>query len=237
MASQHARRHSARLLLSSGSAVLALLAALIFWNSYAAVAVETEAGQDEDTRPKRADLSETIKLGKAQAEKWGQTKPQVAVSPSDRFAQSTDRPTVEFRPSSEAQLAKGEINFDDLKFDIEKDSAFNSSMWTKRLKRINEKNVKLRGYMLPSSIFQSSGIKQFVLVRDNQECCFGPGALLFDCVFVEMAGDATAKFTTRPVTVEGTFLLDDEKYRYPEGTGPGTATHMAVFRIEASSVK
>ncbi|QDT57782.1 hypothetical protein SV7mr_02670 [Stieleria bergensis] len=242
MASPLLSSRPARLIITAVTSSLALLAAFILWNLAPADALENAlenaVRQDEDSTPKRADLSETITQGKAQVAKRDQaTRPQSALSPRDRFAQNSDKPTVEFRPSSEAQLAKGEINFDDLKFDIEKDSAFNSSMWTKRLKRINDKNVKLRGYMLPSSIFQSSGIKQFVLVRDNQECCFGPGALLFDCVFVEMTGDATAKFTTRPVTVEGTFLLDDEKYRYPEGTGPGTATHMAVFRIEASSVK
>jgi len=151
--------------------------------------------------------------------------------------QPTDRPKVELRQSSEAQLAKGEINFDDLKFDIEKDAPFDKSMWTDRLKKINGKKVKLRGYMLPASIYRESGIKQFVLVRDNQECCFGPGAALYDCVWVEMVGDADADFSVRPVTVEGKFILDAEKYRYPEGTAPDGQTHMAVFRIEAVAVK
>ncbi|MEM0926687.1 MAG: DUF3299 domain-containing protein, partial [Planctomycetota bacterium] len=130
-----------------------------------------------------------------------------------------------------------EINFDDLAFDLEKDTAFDSSLWTDRLKRIHEKKVRLRGWILPASVFQMDGIKQFVLVRDNQECCFGPGAALYDCVMVEMQGSSTAKFTTRPVTVEGKFFLDDERYRYPPGTAPGTATHMAVFRMEGTSVR
>ena len=151
--------------------------------------------------------------------------------------QPADRPKVKLRQSSDAQLAKGEINFDDLKFDIEKDAPFDKSMWTDRLKKINGKKVKLRGYMLPASVYQETGIKQFVLVRDNQECCFGPGAALYDCVWVEMTGDADAEFSVRPVTVEGKFILDAEKYRYPEGTAPGNQTHMAVFRIEGLSVK
>ncbi|MEM6471321.1 MAG: DUF3299 domain-containing protein [Planctomycetota bacterium] len=146
-----------------------------------------------------------------------------------------DRPKVKPRPSSEAQLAKGEINFDDLAFDLEKDTAFDPKLWTERLRRIDGKKVRLRGYIHPS-VYQMEGIKQFVLVRDNQECCFGPGAALFDCVMVEMKGDASAKFTTRPVTVEGKFFLDDEKYKYPPGMAPGTATHMAVFRIEGTAV-
>lgn len=158
-----------------------------------------------------------------------------AQEPSDRT--NPDRPKVELRLSSEAQLAKGEINFDDLKFDIEKDGAFDESMWTDRLKTINGKKVKLRGYILPSSTYQSKGFTQFVLVRDNQECCFGPGAALFDCVFVKMVPGKTADFTTRPVTVEGKFVLDSETYKYPGGKGPRGATHLAVFRIEGVSVK
>ncbi len=147
------------------------------------------------------------------------------------------RPKVEIRLSSAAQLAKGEINFDDLKFDIEKDGAFDESMWTERLKTINGKNVKLRGYILPSSTYQNRGFKQFVLVRDNKECCFGPGAALYDCVFVNMVDGNTADFATRPVTVEGKFVLDPETYKYPGGKGPRGATHMAVFRIEGVKVK
>ena len=149
----------------------------------------------------------------------------------------TPKKEVELRLSTDAQLAKGEINFDDLKFDIEKDGAFDESMWTKRLKLINGKKVKLRGYILPSSTYQNKGFKQFVLVRDNQECCFGPGAAIYDCVFVTMVGDNTADFATRPVTVEGKFVLDPETYKYPGGKGPRGATHMAVFRIEGVSVK
>ncbi|WP_182868742.1 DUF3299 domain-containing protein [Rhodopirellula sp. JC639] len=164
----------------------------------------------------------------------------IAVSLPSASATGQDpsgRKKVELRLSTEAQLAKGEINFDDLKFDIEKDGAFDESMWTKRLKMINGKNVKLRGYILPSSTYQNEGFKQFVLVRDNQECCFGPGAALYDCVFVVMVDGNTADFTTRPVTVEGKFVLDPETYKYPGGKGPRGATHMAVFRIEGVSVK
>jgi hypothetical protein len=146
------------------------------------------------------------------------------------------KPEVEIRLSSEAQLAKGEINFDDLKFDIEKDGAFDEKLWTERLKRINGKNVKLRGYIHPSSAYSLTGLPQFVLVRDDKECCFGPGAALYDCVFVKMVPGKTADYTTRAVTVEGKFVLDPETYKYPGGKGPRGATHMAVFRIDGIQV-
>ncbi len=52
-----------------------------------------------------------------------------------------------------------------------------------------------------------------------------------------MVDGNTADFATRPVTVEGKFVLDPETYKYPGGKGPRGATHMAVFRIEGVKVK
>ncbi|QDT01810.1 hypothetical protein K227x_01780 [Rubripirellula lacrimiformis] len=139
--------------------------------------------------------------------------------------------------SSAASKAKGEINFDDLKFDIEKDAAFAPRMLSPDVKSLDGKKVKLRGYILPATLFKEKGINQFVLVRDNQECCFGPGAALFDCVMVQMMPGRTTDFVTRPVTVEGKFKIDTETYKYPTGVGPKGATHLAIFQIDGMSVK
>src|SRR6056297_801675 len=140
------------------------------------------------------------------------------------------------RSSSEAARAKGEINFDDLKFEIEKDQAFAEGMLNKDVKSQHGKKVKLRGYILPATLFKETDIEQFVLVRDNQECCFGPGAALFDCVMVEMKPGKTTDFVTRPVTVEGKFEIDTKAYKYPNGAGPKGASHFAIFRINGEAV-
>ena len=147
------------------------------------------------------------------------------------------RQKVEQRKSSQAARAKGEINFDDLKFDLEKDQPFDGSLLTDEIRQLDGTTVKLRGYILPSTLFSETNISQFVLVRDNQECCFGPGAALFDCVMVEMVPGETTDFVTRPVTVEGKFVIDTESYRYPPGYSPTKATHLAVFRIEGEAVQ
>ncbi len=149
----------------------------------------------------------------------------------------TLRPKAEERKSSAAARAKGEINFDDLKFGLEKDAAFEDELLTEEIHELNGTKVKLRGYILPSTLFSETNISQFVLVRDNQECCFGPGAALFDCVMVQMVPGQTTDFVTRPVTVEGTFMIDTDSYRYPPGLSPTGATHMAVFRIDGESVQ
>ena len=147
------------------------------------------------------------------------------------------RQKVEERKSSQAARAKGEINFDDLKFELEKDQPFDDSLLTDEIRELEGTTVKLRGYILPSTLFSETNISQFVLVRDNQECCFGPGAALFDCVMVEMVPGETTDFVTRPVTVEGKFVIDTESYRYPPGYSPTKATHLAVFRIEGEAVQ
>lgn len=147
------------------------------------------------------------------------------------------REKVEVQKSSKADLIKGDITFDDLKFDIEKDEPFDPKKINETLRFLNGRKVKLSGYILPATLFKETDIAEFVLVRDNQECCFGPGAALFDCVMIEMVGDNTTDFVTRPVTVEGKFVYDPDKYKYPDGVGPRGASHFAIFRIEGQKVR
>jgi len=143
----------------------------------------------------------------------------------------TERQKADERKAREAARKRGEMTFDDLKFDIEKGAEFKSEMITKNLKELDKKTFTLRGFILPTSVFQQSGIKQFVLVRDNQECCFGPGAAIYDCVVVEMAPGKSTNFATRVVTVKGKFEIDTESYQY-EGGG-----YYAIYRMTADEVK
>lgn len=143
----------------------------------------------------------------------------------------TERQLAEDRKARDAARKRGEITFDDLKFDIQKDGAFKKEMITKEIEELNKKTVKLRGFILPTSVFQQAGIKQFVLVRDNQECCFGPGAALYDCVIIEMQPGKTASFSTRVVSVKGKLEIDSESFRYPDGG------HYAIYKMTAEEVK
>ena len=101
------------------------------------------------------------------------------------------------------------ISFDDIKFEMKTDDLFDRSMLTKKISDYEGKKIKIRGYILPS--FKQDGLTQFVLVRDNMECCFGPGAALYDCVMVQMQSGTSASFSVRPVTVEGNFKIDEWK--------------------------
>lgn len=103
------------------------------------------------------------------------------------------------------------ITFDDVKFEMKKEEPFKRSMITEKIEALSGQPVIVRGWILPTSTFQLKGIKQFVLVRDNQECCFGPGAALYDSIQVEFDPGKSVDFTTRPIAVEGTFSIREFK--------------------------
>jgi hypothetical protein len=117
--------------------------------------------------------------------------------------------------------------FDDLRFDIEPGQPFEPGMLPESIEAMAGQRIRIRGFILPTP--QKRGIRQFVLVRDNQECCFGPGAALYDCILVEMQPGETAEFSIRPVAVEGTF--DIREFRGPDGT------HLAIYHLEGESVR
>ncbi len=126
---------------------------------------------------------------------------------ADAKAASQQRPKL--RPGAKTVvLSKAgdkpyDKTFDDLRFNMTVGEKFKRSMLTKGIEEMSGQRIRIRGYILPTP--QKHGIKQFVLVRDNQECCFGPGAALYDCILVEMKPGNTADFTIRPIAVEGTF--------------------------------
>jgi hypothetical protein len=117
--------------------------------------------------------------------------------------------------------------FDNLRFEMQVGEPFRAEMLTESIRALDGQHIRIRGYILPTA--QKRGIKQFVLVRDNQECCFGPGAALFDCILVEMQPGKTAEFSIRPVAVAGTFNL--REFRGPEGQ------HLAIYHMDAETVQ
>lgn len=173
---------------------------------------EGQAAASADSRPIRSAASEA----KSQDE-------QEAVEQAARKAEQE-------RASRATARAKGEITFDDLKFDIEKDGDFQRSMITKEIEELDKRTIRIRGYILPQSVFKSKGFEEFVLVRDNQECCFGPGAALYDCIMVRMEKGKKADFVTRPVAVKGKFEIKEFKY-------PDSDKHYAIYQLTATEVK
>jgi hypothetical protein len=110
-------------------------------------------------------------------------------------------------PAANKSAAARDITFDTIKFEMKKEEPFERQMVTPTIEKLTNTKVRLRGYILPS--FQQSGLTQFVLVRDNMQCCFGPGAALYDCVVVQMEPGKTAEFTSHPVAVDGVFSIQE----------------------------
>lgn len=152
-----------------------------------------------------------------------------ADKPGDKPAADAKK-LAEDRTSRATARAKGELNFDDLKFDIEKGGKFERTMLPKEIEELNKKTIRIRGFILPQSVLKMTGFEDFVLVRDNMECCFGPGAALYDCIMIRMEKGKTADFTTRPVAVKGKFEIKEFK-------DPTTEQHFAIYFLTATEVK
>jgi len=120
-----------------------------------------------------------------------------------------------------------DISFDDIAFEMEKGSAFSRELLPERVTDLASSRIRIRGYILPS--FQQSGLTQFVLVRDNMECCFGPGAALYDCIVVSMEPGRSTNFSVRPVAVTGVFHLK-------ELIGPD-GKHLAIYALDGEEVR
>lgn len=91
------------------------------------------------------------------------------------------------------------------------------------VRKLDEKPIFLKGYMYPEQ--QTKGITSFVLVKDNQQCCFGGQPQLTDMITVQMEKGKTIEFTPNLVSVAGIF-----RARSPQQTGPLST----VYKIEAS---
>ena len=128
--------------------------------------------------------------------------------------------------SDESKRPARDVTFDTIKFNMQKDEPFQRSMITSAIERLDKSKIRIRGYILPSV---EQTLTRFVLVRDNMQCCFGPGAALFDCIVVEMDPGRTTEFTTQPVAVEGTFSINE--YRNDEGKC------LAIYHMQAEKVR
>lgn len=162
-----------------------------------------------------------------------------ASAPAQAGGRAADAPSRAGTASSQVAAARRtpptatgtqEVTFDTIKLPLEKDQPFNRSVLTQSVLDLDGKDIRIRGYILPTSVFRQTGITQFVLVRDNQQCCFGPGAALHDCIVVEMKPGNTADYTIRPVSVEGKFTL-------AEMVNPDDGRHLAIYHLDGEKVQ
>lgn len=87
--------------------------------------------------------------------------------------------------------------------------------------------VRIRGYMYPA--FQAEGMEGFVLLRDNQECCYGPEAKVYDNLEIRMKPGTTASYVPlqRTLDVVGRFKIDMQA---------AAGKPYALFKVEDAAV-
>ena len=71
------------------------------------------------------------------------------------------------------------------------------------------KKIFVKGYVYPTR--QTRGIEAFVLVKDNQQCCFGGQPAQNDMILVRMQDDKTVDYYPGLVSVAGTFRAQPPK--------------------------
>jgi hypothetical protein len=144
---------------------------------------------------------------------------------------SAAKPRTPLRPGAKTRVlaAAGDRpydkTFDDLRFEMTVGEPFKRSMLTKSIEALAGQKIRIRGYILPTA--QRAGITEFVLVRDNQECCFGQGAALYDCILVDMKKGNTAQYSIRPVAAEGIFNVHEVVIG---------GKHLAIYHMDAETV-
>ncbi len=146
----------------------------------------------------------------------------------DSLAKSVEKESRPVTPKFEGRPGlKGMITFDDLKFDLKKGEKFRRDLLTDSINQLAGERLRLKGFIRPS--IKRKGLTKFIFVRDNKECCFGPGAALYDCVLVSLAKGEKSDYTVRPITVEGDFFL--KEFEGPDGRV------WAVYRMKNGQIK
>ncbi|MEZ6068342.1 MAG: hypothetical protein R3B90_22100 [Planctomycetaceae bacterium] len=69
------------------------------------------------------------------------------------------------------------------------------------------KKIYVKGFMYPGS--RENYITQFVLCKDNGQCCFGGEPALQDMIGIQLQDDNTTDFTPTLVGVAGTLELNE----------------------------
>jgi len=94
---------------------------------------------------------------------------------------------------------------------------------------LNGKRVFIKGYMRPSS--QAFGLNNFLLVRDNNQCCFGELSEVkyYDQVQVLMQGERRADYSRGVFRMGGTLQVDPAGF-HPQSGKP-------VFKLLADYIR
>lgn len=103
----------------------------------------------------------------------------------------------------------------------------NGQMIPPDIAALDGKQVFIKGYIRPDSITVSKGINRFLLVRDNNQCCFGSLADVkyWDQIDVRMTGSNTVDYSNGLFRMGGILKIDPERLV--------AGSQIPVFSLEA----
>jgi hypothetical protein len=82
---------------------------------------------------------------------------------------------------------------------------------------LDGKKVFIKGYIRPDSVTVRQGIKRFLLVRDNNQCCFGDITTIkyYDQIEVEMVGSRRVDYDEGVFRIGGVLKIDPKNLGQP----------------------
>lgn len=95
--------------------------------------------------------------------------------------------------------------------------------------QLDGKKIFIKGYVYQPSGGQMTDLKQFVLVRDKGQCCFGGDPKLTDMILVKLKGKLTAEFNMHVIKLAGTFRVSPAGGLH--GLGP------VVYQLDADYIR
>jgi hypothetical protein len=87
--------------------------------------------------------------------------------------------------------------------DLQPDPEVAGQVFPPEVEQLDGQRVFVKGFVFPGK--QTTGIKTFVLCRDNGDCCFGGQPKLTDRIQVTLKGPLSLDYSTRMRRVAGTF--------------------------------
>ena len=101
----------------------------------------------------------------------------------------------------------------------------------KEILKLDGKRVFIKGYFRPDSSATTRNVRKFLLVRDNNQCCFGDqqNVKYYDQVLVEFVDNLTTDYKSGLYRIAGTLRLQPRNLL--------SGSQMPVYFIQADYVK
>ena len=96
------------------------------------------------------------------------------------------------------------------------------------VEQLNGEKIFLKGYMYPTR--QKEGITEFILAKDNGQCCFGGEPKVTDMILIKLKKPLEVDFSERRVSVAGVFRTQHNSSEGLNQVYELTAEHFAVSK-------